>query len=73
MQTEMTMKEARYASYLLRLWETSADGEVVWRASLEHPHTGERLGFATLERLFAFLQDQCSGVGEHDPASKHVP
>ena len=42
------MGEARrgYLSYLLRLWQADADGELVWRASLESPHTGERLGFA---------------------------
>jgi hypothetical protein len=35
-------------------------GQSGWRASLENPHTGERLGFSNLERLFAFLIDQTS-------------
>jgi hypothetical protein len=47
-----------YHSYLLRLWSADEQGQKVWRASLENPHTGEHLGFANLERLFAFLQDQ---------------
>ena len=47
-----------YHSYLLRLWPANHQGQVTWRASLENPQTGERLGFASLERLFAFLQDQ---------------
>jgi len=47
----------KYRSYLLRLWrsETLDPG---WRASLEDPHTGERIGFASLEQLFAFLMEQ---------------
>jgi hypothetical protein len=47
-----------YHAYLLRLWSANERGKVVWRASLENPQTGERLGFANLERLFGFLQDQ---------------
>jgi hypothetical protein len=45
-----------YVAYMLRLWRASDDEQVVWRASLEHPHTGERSAFASLEALFAFLQ-----------------
>jgi hypothetical protein len=32
-----------------------------WRASLETPETGRRLGFATLEQLFVYLADFCEG------------
>jgi hypothetical protein len=52
----------RYHSFLLRLWLVNEQAGVAWRASLENPHTGERLGFASLERLFAFLQDQAAEV-----------
>jgi hypothetical protein len=54
------MGEARrgYLSYLLRLWQATVDGELVWRASLESPHTGERLSFADAGSLFAFLDAQ---------------
>ena len=45
----------RYISYLLRLWQAESDGVVVWRTSLQDPHTGRRRGFADLEDLFAFL------------------
>jgi hypothetical protein len=47
---------------MLRLWrvddqEGAVDAEKpAWRASLEDPHTGERMGFARLEALFDFLQ-----------------
>lgn len=47
-----------YHSYLLRLWLAQEQGQTVWRASLENPRTRELLGFTSLERLFAFLQDQ---------------
>jgi hypothetical protein len=54
----------RYLSYLLRLWQTSDDGEQVWRASLETPGTGERHGFGSIADLFDFLQDQTESEGE---------
>jgi hypothetical protein len=46
-----------YQAYLLRLWQADreAGGCAGWRASLEDPRTGERLGFASLEQLFVFL------------------
>ena len=46
-----------YRAYLLRLWQVNHQGELTWRASLEHPHTGERHSFATLDGLFAYLAD----------------
>jgi hypothetical protein len=45
--------QLKYRSYLLRLWQTSQ----AWHASLDDPHTGKRLGFATLEQLFAYLME----------------
>ena len=52
-------KERRgYISYLIRLWQIRNAGELVWRASLESPSTGERVGFASLDELFGFLQRQ---------------
>jgi hypothetical protein len=59
-----------YQSYLLRLWSSGGPSEKNWKASLEDPHTGERLGFASLERLFAFLQKQTGGItGDGDVKS----
>ena len=46
----------RQASYLLRLWQAEAEGRVIWRASLQSPGTGDRLGFATLSELLSFLE-----------------
>ena len=51
-----------YQSYLLRLWRDGADHP--WRASLQCAATGEKLAFANLLMLFAFLVDQV--VAEED-------
>lgn len=47
-----------YLSFLLRLWQTQDRGHTIWRASLESPQTGDRQGFASLEELMVFLQQQ---------------
>lgn len=51
----MVKEQRGYRSYLLRLWQIKYGEELVWRASLEDPFTGERRGFASLEALFDFL------------------
>jgi hypothetical protein len=56
----MGEKQRRYISYLLRLWQVAGDGNLVWRASLENPHTGERHGFSCLDDLIAFLEMEMS-------------
>jgi hypothetical protein len=48
-------RESDYFSYLLRLWWVGEEG-AGWRASLHDPHTGERVGFASVEEMFDFLQ-----------------
>ena len=52
-----TPERREYLSYLLRLWRVGTE-MAVWRASLESPHGGGRIGFASLDELFAFLQQQ---------------
>lgn len=49
-----------YRCYLLRCWaETGAGGEVVlWRFSLEDPHSGQRRGFANLTELVIALHSE---------------
>ncbi|MFN8466063.1 MAG: hypothetical protein U0X20_10950 [Caldilineaceae bacterium] len=51
-----------YIAYLLRLWRADgAAGKEVfdaWRASLESPQTGERIGFGSAEELFAYLRQE---------------
>lgn len=64
----MSKEQRQYISYLLRLWQTRSEGELVWRASLESPHTGERKGFASLVDLFAFLEKEVSTVAQGQAA-----
>jgi hypothetical protein len=61
------IQKRRYLSYLLRLWQEGGGeqprGDMhrdapLWRASLESPQGGERLGFASLEDLYAYLDAQ---------------
>ncbi len=59
--SEKAGRQTDYLSYLLRLWQESEKG-AVWRASLQSPDTGERVGFASLDKLFDFLQRQTGGV-----------
>jgi hypothetical protein len=66
----MTKEQGHYLSFLLRLWRAGGDGEPVWRASLENPHTGEHLGFANLRELFAYLEAQ---IEETALASEESP
>jgi len=65
----MTTEQQRYLAYMLRLWQVSSDGEPIWRAFVESPHTGERHGFANVEMLFAFLEEQTGG----QPRRKEQP
>lgn len=68
----MPQEQAKYRAYLLRLWQGSTDGGglTAWSASVEDPHTGERIGFATLDHLFAYLLQQTE-QSSHTPA--HTP
>jgi hypothetical protein len=59
-------KPLRYLSYLLRLWQTNDQGQPVWRASLESPGSRERLGFASLDELFKFLETQTLAPNDQD-------
>jgi hypothetical protein len=51
-------EQRRYTSYLLRLWQVRSEDGIVWRASIESAHTGERIGFASLADLFAFFGER---------------
>ncbi|MDY7077292.1 MAG: hypothetical protein SXV54_10245 [Chloroflexota bacterium] len=65
----MSKEQRGYLSYLLRLWQIRSAGELVWRASLESPHTGERKGFAGLADLFTFLEQEIGHVARGQTAS----
>ena len=42
-------------AYLVRLWAVHRNGELLWRASIENIHTGERHAFVSLADLCRFL------------------
>ena len=47
-----------YHSYLLRLWRETDSASTRWRASLQDPLSGHRVGFAHLDELVAFLRER---------------
>jgi hypothetical protein len=61
---------APYRSYLLRLWLEPNDPPA-WRAMLESPANGERRGFASIESLFAFLEQETERLGQETGLSQH--
>lgn len=60
----------RYQAYLLRLWQVEDGGQLVWRASLEDSHTGERQGFPGIDALIAFLGEQVRNPQREGDASQ---
>ena len=64
----MSREERDYKSYLLRLWRTRRKGERLWRASIESPHTGQRMAFTNLAGLLAFLEKEIGTASEDRPA-----
>jgi len=44
------------------MWQVRRDEALVWQASLENVRTGERVGFATVEALVAYLRKQTGEV-----------
>ena len=62
--SEVPGEQRDYASYLLRMWQDGGDEEspqpkeAAWRATLQSPHTGALVGFASLDALFGFLRRQ---------------
>ena len=68
----MENEQRPYFAYMVRLWCVSVNGEVVWRASLEDPHTGERHGFANLDRLSEFLWEQTQDINRSEEAGGHA-
>ena len=49
-------EERRYLAYMVRLWAVQRNGDMVWRASAENAHTGERHAFADVAALIDYLQ-----------------
>lgn len=57
----MAQVRRAYLAFMLRLWragDAPTPEQAAWRASLESPHTGERIGFGSLTELFTFLTEE---------------
>lgn len=54
----MEREQPDYRSYLLRLWRASDDEGPTWRAGLKSSHTGEEVGFGSLDALFDYLRSE---------------
>ena len=72
-------RPACYHVFLLRFWQESRerrDLPPVWRFSLEAPGSGRRRGFADLQALTEFLQqelDKEGGVGACAEPTENPP
>ena len=63
-----------YHTYVLRVWRAHVRGRWQWHASLESPHTGERLTFATLNELMLYLASRpVLPEGLHDAEPEATP
>jgi len=53
-------------SYWFKCWRENTTQETadVWRFSLEDPHTGKRMGFASLEALLAHVKSVLAQEGK---------
>jgi hypothetical protein len=63
-QTPDSNHPADYHAGLLRLWRDGPGGP--WRASLQDAESGERIGFADLDRLFAYLRRLTKEVSDEN-------
>jgi hypothetical protein len=52
---------SRYHVYMLRIWNQGKE-EPAPCLSLEDPHTGQRIGFGTLQEFCDFLQKSYEGA-----------
>lgn len=53
-----TENTAGYKSFMLRIWRVKRADATGWRASLESPLTGERIGFGSLDALVEYLRQE---------------
>ncbi len=67
--TQTDTPEPADFAFMLRLWPTRTATGFVWRASLEDPHSGERIGFDSLAALVAHLQALTAVASDAPPAA----
>ena len=47
-------------SLILRFWLEQED---IWRASVQNPQTGDRVGFSDLEAVFDYIRQEAAMMG----------
>ena len=67
----MMNQQRQYLSYLLRLWQENNSDPPLWRASLEKPQAGTRLGFASLADLFAYLEKETKSSSQDSQSQRY--
>ena len=63
------MTEPKYHSYLLRLWQEGTGRKSHWRFVVVNLTEGQQRGFASLERMVAFLKEQVDELSAPDSDS----
>jgi hypothetical protein len=66
------MQIIQKTSLFLRLWCVEGIQAKSWRAEVEIPETGEHVGFASLEQLFAFLLEFTERRGHGNQNGKNI-
>ena len=67
----MPLFEDRSASFIVRVWCESGDGEPgsvrAWRGSIEHVPSGQRAFFQELDAVIAFMKPHLFALGIEEP------
>lgn len=67
----MPLLEDRSASFIVRVWCESGDGQArtvrAWRGSVEHVASGQRVFFQELDAVIAFMKPHLVALGIEEP------
>ncbi len=67
----MPLLEDRSASFIVRVWCESGDGQArtvrAWRGSVEHVASGQRVFFRELDAVIAFMKPHLVALGIEEP------
>ena len=53
--SDLSSSNPAYHAYMLRFWPEQQPGETAWRFTLLDPHSGQKIGFQSLDALFSHL------------------
>ena len=55
-----------YVAIMLRLWSLGEAETLLWRASLEDPHTGQVMAFSGFDEMVAYLRAHIEELSRTD-------